>query len=227
MTVSFVGHAFVPGAGVPMSSMSRASDRININPAAPIRLATMLHTWTITKQGMGLFSTSARAMGAWMPRAGANDAWPLLFIGFPNRAADTCPSEKSHLRYLKKPPVNHALKRSRFSFVGKLFGLRNPILDSRTRCDLPQYLSYFRWGGSSQLAIRLYARPIEAILSSYADPADGGQIVRRTFIRRARCCLIRGTFSSPWAGCRAPEPPAEHPCQESHLVSSLPASFSA
>ena len=59
MTVSFVGYAFVPRAGLAMSSMFRASDRINLYPAAPIRLATMLRAWTITEQGMGLISTSA------------------------------------------------------------------------------------------------------------------------------------------------------------------------
>ena len=42
-----------------MSSMSRTSDRINLYPAAPIRLATMLRAWTITEQGMGLIFTSA------------------------------------------------------------------------------------------------------------------------------------------------------------------------
>ncbi len=31
-----------------------------------------------------------------MPRAVANDAWPLRLVGSPNRAAETCPSEKSH-----------------------------------------------------------------------------------------------------------------------------------
>ena len=37
MTVSFVGYVFVPRAGLAMSSMFRASDRINFYPAAPIR----------------------------------------------------------------------------------------------------------------------------------------------------------------------------------------------
>ena len=59
MTVSFVGYVFVPRAGLAMSSMSRASDRINLYPAAPIRLATMLRAWTITERGMGLIFTSA------------------------------------------------------------------------------------------------------------------------------------------------------------------------
>jgi hypothetical protein len=54
MMVSFVGCAFVSEAGLAMSSVFRANDRINLYPAAPIRLATMLHTWTITKRGMGL-----------------------------------------------------------------------------------------------------------------------------------------------------------------------------
>ena len=36
MTVSFVGYAFVPRAGLAMSSLFRASDRINLYPAAPI-----------------------------------------------------------------------------------------------------------------------------------------------------------------------------------------------
>ena len=34
-----------------MSSVFRASDRITLYPAAPIRLATMLYTWTITGRG--------------------------------------------------------------------------------------------------------------------------------------------------------------------------------
>ena len=34
-------------------------DRINLYPAAPIRLATMLRAWTITEQGMGLIFTTA------------------------------------------------------------------------------------------------------------------------------------------------------------------------
>ena len=39
-------------------------DRINLYPAAPIRLATMLHTWTITKRGMGLiFGTAPSPSG--------------------------------------------------------------------------------------------------------------------------------------------------------------------
>ncbi len=59
MTVSFVGYVFVPRAGLAMSSMFRASDRINLYPAAPIRLATMLHAWIITEQGMGLIFTTA------------------------------------------------------------------------------------------------------------------------------------------------------------------------
>ncbi len=33
-----------------MSSMFRASNRINLYPAAPIRLATMLRAWTITEK---------------------------------------------------------------------------------------------------------------------------------------------------------------------------------
>ncbi len=45
MTVSFVDYAFVSRAGLAMSSMSRASDRINLYPAAPIRLATMLRIY--------------------------------------------------------------------------------------------------------------------------------------------------------------------------------------
>ncbi len=40
-----------------MRSMCRARDRINLYPAAPIRLATMLRAWTITEQGMELSST--------------------------------------------------------------------------------------------------------------------------------------------------------------------------
>ncbi len=62
MTFSFVGYAFVPRAGLAMSSMSRANNRINLYPAAPIRLATMLRTWTITEQGMGLFLYEAFAV---------------------------------------------------------------------------------------------------------------------------------------------------------------------
>jgi hypothetical protein len=54
MTVSSVDYAFVARAGLAMSSMFRANDRINLYPAAPIRLATMLRTWTITKRRMGL-----------------------------------------------------------------------------------------------------------------------------------------------------------------------------
>ena len=47
-----------------MSSVFRANDRINLYPAAPIRLATMLHTWTITKRGMGLiFGTAPSPSG--------------------------------------------------------------------------------------------------------------------------------------------------------------------
>ena len=42
-----------------MSSMFRANDRINLYPAAPIRLTTMLHTWTITIRGMGLIFRTA------------------------------------------------------------------------------------------------------------------------------------------------------------------------
>ena len=34
-------------------------DRINLYPAAPIRLATMLYTWTITGRGMGLILWTA------------------------------------------------------------------------------------------------------------------------------------------------------------------------
>ena len=64
MTVSSVGYAFVPGAGLAMSSMFRANDRINLYPAAPIRLATMLRAWTITKRGMGLiFGTAPSPSG--------------------------------------------------------------------------------------------------------------------------------------------------------------------
>ncbi|MCZ6622904.1 MAG: hypothetical protein O7B35_01500, partial [Deltaproteobacteria bacterium] len=59
MTVSSVGYAFVPRAGLVMISRFRASDRINLYPAAPIWLATMLHPWTITGQGMGLICYTA------------------------------------------------------------------------------------------------------------------------------------------------------------------------
>ncbi len=62
MTVSLVGYACVPRAGLAMSSMSRASDRINLYPAAPIRLATMLRAWTITEQRMGLILYEALAV---------------------------------------------------------------------------------------------------------------------------------------------------------------------
>jgi len=55
MTVSFDNFAFEPWSGLAMSSVLRANDRINLYPAAPIRLATMLHTWTIADRGMGLF----------------------------------------------------------------------------------------------------------------------------------------------------------------------------
>jgi hypothetical protein len=84
---------------------------------------------------------------------------------------------------LKKPPVDHMFRRSGSSFVGKLLGLGYPLLDARTSCNLPQYLSHVLGRSSGQLAIRLDARPIEAILGSDADPADGGQIVWRTLIR--------------------------------------------
>ncbi len=76
--------------------------------------------------------------------------------------------------------VDHEFTRS---FVGKLLRLGYPLLDARTSCKLPEYLSYVLGRSSGQLAIRLDARPIEAIVGSYADPADGGQMVRRTFIR--------------------------------------------
>ena len=46
-------------AGLAMASLFRASDRITLYPAAPIRLATMLHTWTITERGMGLIFWTA------------------------------------------------------------------------------------------------------------------------------------------------------------------------
>ena len=39
--------------------MFRANDRINLYPAAPIRLATMLYTWTLTKRWTGLIFTTA------------------------------------------------------------------------------------------------------------------------------------------------------------------------
>ncbi len=51
MTVSFVGYAFVPRAGLAMSAMSRARDRINLYPAAPIRLATMLREPQLLSMG--------------------------------------------------------------------------------------------------------------------------------------------------------------------------------
>jgi hypothetical protein len=51
--------AFEFFAGLAMISMFRANDRINLYPAAPIRLATMLNTWTITKRGMGLIFWTA------------------------------------------------------------------------------------------------------------------------------------------------------------------------
>ena len=115
----------------------------------------------------------------------------------------------------------------RISFVGKLLRLGYPLLDARTSCKLPQYLPHVLGRSSGQQAIRLDARPIEAILSSDADPTDGGQMVRRTLIRRVRCRIIHCPFLSTRIARRAPEPPAEHPCQKSHLISSLPASFSA
>ena len=59
MTVFSLGYAFELWAGLAMSSVFRANDRINLYPAAPIRLATMLHTWTITKRGMGLIFGTA------------------------------------------------------------------------------------------------------------------------------------------------------------------------
>ena len=47
-----------------MIFLFRASDRINLYPAAPIRLATMLRTWTIAERGMGLiFSTAPSPSG--------------------------------------------------------------------------------------------------------------------------------------------------------------------
>jgi hypothetical protein len=54
MSVSFVDYGSELSAGLAMDSTVRANDRINLYPAAPIRLATMLRTWTITGQGMGL-----------------------------------------------------------------------------------------------------------------------------------------------------------------------------
>ncbi len=110
----------------------------------------------------------------------------------------------------------------RISFVGKLLRLGYPFLDARTSCKLPQYLPYFRWRRSGQLAIRPDARPIEAILSSHADPADVGQIVWRKLGRLARFRLFGRALSPSWTGGRAPQPPAEHPCEERHLISSLP-----
>ncbi len=59
MTVSSLGYVFELWAGLAMSSIFRANDLINLYPAAPIRLATMLHTWTITKRGMGLIFGTA------------------------------------------------------------------------------------------------------------------------------------------------------------------------
>ena len=53
MTVSSPGYAFKFWAGLAMIFLFRANDRLNLYPATPIRLATMLHTGTITKTGAG------------------------------------------------------------------------------------------------------------------------------------------------------------------------------
>jgi hypothetical protein len=39
-----------------MTSMFRARERINLDPAAPIRLATMLNAWIIAEMGWGNLS---------------------------------------------------------------------------------------------------------------------------------------------------------------------------
>ncbi len=78
MTVSSLGYVFEFWAGLAMSSMFRANDRINLYPAAPIRLATMLHTWTITEQGMGLiFGTAPSPSGHSVTHPTRQQAPPL------------------------------------------------------------------------------------------------------------------------------------------------------
>ena len=53
MIVSLLDYGSGLCAGLAMASTVRASDRINLYPAAPIRLATMLHTWTIVQRWDG------------------------------------------------------------------------------------------------------------------------------------------------------------------------------
>ena len=59
MMVFALGFGSEACAGLAMFSMVRAGDRINLYPAAPIRLATMVRTWTITTRGMGLIFWTA------------------------------------------------------------------------------------------------------------------------------------------------------------------------
>ncbi len=66
-------------------------DRINLYPAAPFRLATMLRAWTITEQGMGLiFWTAPLPSGhavthptrqRALPRGALEPFYPVLIIG--------------------------------------------------------------------------------------------------------------------------------------------------
>ncbi len=59
--------------------MFRASDRINLYPAAPIRLATMLRTWIITEQGMGLiYGTAPSPSGSTVTHPTRQPASPLM-----------------------------------------------------------------------------------------------------------------------------------------------------
>jgi len=51
MIVCFLDYGSGLRAGLGMASTVRANDRINLYPATPIRLATMLRPWTITGQG--------------------------------------------------------------------------------------------------------------------------------------------------------------------------------
>ena len=75
MTVSFFGNAFELWAGLAMSSMFRANDRINLYPAAPIVvpianlsfvvaliLSTLFGMGAITRRKLGAIFLSALAI---------------------------------------------------------------------------------------------------------------------------------------------------------------------
>ncbi len=79
MTVFSLGYDTEACAGLAMFSMVRASDRITLYPASPIRLATMLRTWTITEQGMGLiFGTAPKPSGSTVTHPTRQLASPLV-----------------------------------------------------------------------------------------------------------------------------------------------------